>query len=76
MSFLVPKIPQMPKPETMPQPDDEAVKHAQLQEYAAQQARGANAYTNRMGHTGGSFGARLGDYGSADTAGGSSILRG
>ncbi len=76
MSFLVPKIPEQPKPQTMPQPDDEAVKQAQLQEYAGQQARGANPWTNRMGRTGSAWGPRLGDYGSADTAGGSTILRG
>ena len=75
MSFLVPKVPAAPTPTTIPQPDDAAVKQAQLQEYADQKARGANAETNRMGRTG-SFGAKLGDYGSADTAGGSAILRG
>lgn len=76
MSFLIPKIPEPPKPKTIPQPDDETVKQAQLEEYAGQQARGANAWTNRMGRIGGSYGPKLGDYGSADTMGRSSILRG
>jgi hypothetical protein len=75
MSLLVPQVPDAQKATTMPQPDDAAVKQAQLQQYASEQARGANATTNRMGRTG-SFGPKLGDYGSADTAGGSAILRG
>ena len=76
MSFLVPDTPAPPKATTIPQPDDSTVKAAQIQQYADEQSRGANPLTNRMGMKGGSFGPKFGDYGAADTSGGSNIING
>ena len=49
MSFLTPKVPEMPKPEPIPQQNDQTVQAAKLKQFADEQNSGANAITNRLG---------------------------